>query len=72
MTTMQMQRDLIAKLAERLVSVGVCPECLAEYVHEGDEPFAHCDCPGTIEWTGEPPLLWSLRQSSGRDERTRR
>lgn len=68
MTTMQMQRDLIAKLAERLVSVGVCPECLAEYVHEGDEPFAHCDCPGTIEWTGKVLELWLIRALSRKGE----
>ena len=53
--------DLIEPAAAALLMtlVGICPDCLSEYKHDYEEPFAHCDC-GTGEWT-EP---YSLIQAS--------
>lgn len=39
----------ISKLRTKLFEVGICPDCLTEYVGPGDEgPFATCEC-GTTE-----------------------
>ncbi len=60
-------RKRLARVEARLAEVGVCPVCLQEYVHDGDEPFACCGCPGGTEWTGKPPLIWSLRRKQRND-----
>ena len=50
----------IDRLRARLGEVGICPDCLKEFTHDVDEPFAYCDC-ATSEWPGELPLLFDLR-----------
>jgi hypothetical protein len=37
-----------------LQELGICQECLEPFVHDFNEPFAHCDC-GTSEWTFSDP-----------------
>jgi hypothetical protein len=48
------------ELARALIIVGICPACLQEIQHDVTEPFASCGC-GTMEWTGEIPILQQLR-----------
>lgn len=56
--------ELAARRAERFLTyLGFCVTCGQVIVHDMDGPFANCACPGTIEWTGEPPLLQRLPAS---------
>jgi len=51
----------LERMRQALEQGGICPTCLHEYTHDITEPFAHCGCPGTIEWTGPLPLIFRLR-----------
>ena len=52
------------KLRDKLNELGVCPDCLQEYIHDLDAPFAACDCKPTIEWSDPIPLLFDLRRKA--------
>lgn len=62
--------DLENRLNAANERIGVCPVCHTEISHDGDEPFAYCECPGTIEWafqdvTKEPLVVQLAYYQSG-------
>lgn len=51
----------VVAITRLLENAGICALCHEELRHDVDEPFAHCAC-GTTEWTGDPPIIFSLRR----------
>lgn len=49
------------QLKRFLAALGICPDCRQQIIHDMDEPFAGCGCPGGQgEWTSKPPLMMEL------------
>jgi hypothetical protein len=71
------EMDLDRRLRIIEMTYGICSVCGHEITHDMTEPFASCSNPacvnaGTMEWTGNPPIISQLRSDLWEIDRSRR